>query len=317
MGAGAAGLGAQLLQGARVPAQAVHKQILEIVEVIREVRAQRGRQHRTPAIETLRHLLQEPRQVACFTVPERPKADRAIYQTLERVKSSGGAAYLLTVPGLIACIDVRLFDTSSCPLSPPSTFDKLLEIERTSLLVPCPVCGQRQAEVEQRMVVARDVPHKDPDLAVVDFASVATPLALDAYRVDASLREAPGIKGDHAIGFPQALDHCCDSHRDPRPVVPGSGADEVLQDQALDIDERRDVLSMLAWCQRLRENAGTLIGSRALAAYGDVDGPSAAHNHPWSRTWTARLLRRSDTSASAHGCAGTRSVRLGGAGSVG
>src|SRR5712692_7971365 len=61
----------------------------------------------------------------------------------------------------------------------------------------------------------------------------------------------------------------------------------------------------------------TLIGSRALAAYGDVDGPSAANNHPWSRKCTARLLRRSDTSSSAHGCAGTRSVRLGGAGSVG
>src|SRR5712691_8924351 len=61
----------------------------------------------------------------------------------------------------------------------------------------------------------------------------------------------------------------------------------------------------------------SLIGSRALAAYGDVDGPSAANNHPWSRKCTARLLRRSDTSSSAHGCAGTRSVRLGGAGNVG
>jgi CO/xanthine dehydrogenase Mo-binding subunit len=27
----------------------------------------------------------------------------------------------------------------------------------------------------------------------------------------------------------------------------------------------------------------TLIGSRALAACGDVDGPSAANNRPWSR----------------------------------
>src|SRR6266487_3922425 len=61
----------------------------------------------------------------------------------------------------------------------------------------------------------------------------------------------------------------------------------------------------------------TLIGSRALAAYGDVDGPSAANNHPWSRKYTARLLRRSDTSSSAHGCAGTRTVRLEDAGSVG
>jgi hypothetical protein len=28
---------------------------------------------------------------------------------------------------------------------------------------------------------------------------------------------------------------------------------------------------------------GTLIGSRALAAYNDVDGPSAANNRLWSR----------------------------------
>jgi HEPN domain-containing protein len=32
----------------------------------------------------------------------------------------------------------------------------------------------------------------------------------------------------------------------------------------------------------------SLIGSRALAAYGGVDGPSAANNHPWSRRYTAR-----------------------------
>ncbi len=61
----------------------------------------------------------------------------------------------------------------------------------------------------------------------------------------------------------------------------------------------------------------SLIGSRALAAYDDVDGPSAANNRPWSRKYTARLLRRSDASASAHGYVGTRSVRLEGAGSVG
>jgi len=61
----------------------------------------------------------------------------------------------------------------------------------------------------------------------------------------------------------------------------------------------------------------SLIGSRALAAYGDADGPSAAHNRLESRKCTARPLRRSDASASVHGCGGTRSVRLGGAGNVG
>src|SRR5215470_11630266 len=61
----------------------------------------------------------------------------------------------------------------------------------------------------------------------------------------------------------------------------------------------------------------TLIGSRALAAYGDVDGSSAANNRPESRRCTAWLLRRTGASASVHGCGGTRRVRREGAGSVG
>src|SRR4029450_3634037 len=60
------------------------------------------------------------------------------------------------------------------------------------------------------------------------------------------------------------------------------------------------------YCTKCRKYF-TLIGSRAFVAYGDVDGPSTANNHLWWRTCTARLLRRSDTSSSAHGCAGTRS----------
>jgi hypothetical protein len=65
--------------------------------------------------------------------------------------------------------------------------------------------------------------------------------------VGASLREATGIKGDYPIGLTQPIDHLSDQHFDQRPVVPGGGADEVLHDQALDIDQRRDVLGILAW----------------------------------------------------------------------
>ena len=38
--------------------------------------------------------------------------------------------YLLAVAGLIACKDVSLFETFSCPCPPSSTFCKLLEIVR-------------------------------------------------------------------------------------------------------------------------------------------------------------------------------------------
>jgi len=41
--------------------------------------------------------------------------------------------YLHVVAEPIACNDVRLFDAFSCPCPPPSTFDKLLEMERGAL----------------------------------------------------------------------------------------------------------------------------------------------------------------------------------------
>src|SRR5499425_3709817 len=61
---------------------------------------------------------------------------------------------------------------------------------RTPLRIPCPVLGQGQAEVEQGMVVARDVPHENTHLAVIDFAAVAAPLALHPHRMCPPLREA-------------------------------------------------------------------------------------------------------------------------------
>ena len=63
----------------------------------------------------------------------------------------------------------------------------------------------------------------------------------------APLGEAAGIKGDDAIGFPQLLDHLPHQHAHQRAMIPGGSADELLQDQALDIDQRCDVLGILAW----------------------------------------------------------------------
>src|SRR6516162_4900339 len=64
------------------------------------------------------------------------------------------------------------------------------------------------------------------------------------------------------------------------------------------------VTNSICWARFARASLGTyrlsLIGSRALAAYDDVDGSSTANNRPWSRTCTARLLRRPDASARAH-----------------
>jgi hypothetical protein len=118
---------------------------------------------------------------------------------------------------------------------------------RTPWRIPGPVLRQGQAEVEQGMVVARDVPHEDPHLAVIDFAAVAAPLPLHPDRMRAPLGETTGIKGDDTIGCAQPIDHLSNQHPDQRLVIPGGSADELLDHKALDIDQCRNVLSILAW----------------------------------------------------------------------
>jgi hypothetical protein len=114
-----------------------------------------------------------------------------------------------------------------------------------SLLVACPLLGQRQAEVEQDMVVVRDVAHEDADLAVVNLAPVAAPLPLYSHRMRPALGEAAGIEGDDAIGLPQLIGRLSDQHCDQRAVVPRGRTDEVLQDLSLDIDQGGDRLGIL------------------------------------------------------------------------
>jgi hypothetical protein len=96
------------------------------------------------------------------------------------------------------------------------------------------------------MVVARHIPHEDTHLAVINFASVAAPLALHPHRMRAPLREAAGIKGDHTIGLPQLLDYLSNQDLDQRAMIPGGCADELLDDQTLNIDEGGDLPRILA-----------------------------------------------------------------------
>src|SRR5262245_46833828 len=95
------------------------------------------------------------------------------------------------------------------------------------------------------MVVTRDVPHEDADLAVVHLAPVATPLALDPHRMRPALGETTGIEGDDPSGFAQPLGHLSDSHSHQGTMIPGHRADEVLDDLALDLDEGADLLRIL------------------------------------------------------------------------
>jgi len=55
---------------------------------------------------------------------------------------------------------------------------------------------------------------------------------------------------------------------------------ELCQQQGVELVEGHAMPDHVHLCLSIPP---TLIGSRALAAYGDVDGPSAANNRPWSR----------------------------------
>ena len=90
------------------------------------------------------------------------------------------------------------------------------------------------------------VAHEHADLAVIDFASVPTPLAFDPDRMGAALGETTRIEGDNAIGLAQAMDHLRHQCLDQWAMIPWRGTEEFLHDLSLDIDERGDVLGIFA-----------------------------------------------------------------------
>ena len=91
-----------------------------------------------------------------------------------------------------------------------------------------------------------DVAQEHADLAVIDFASVPTPLAFDPDRVRAALGETARIEGDDAIGLAQLMDYLRHQHLDQGTMIPWRGANELLDDLSLDINERGNVLGIFA-----------------------------------------------------------------------
>jgi hypothetical protein len=99
-------------------------------------------------------------------------------------------------------------------------------------------------------VLSRDVTHEHADLAVINLAPVAAPLALDSHRMRAAFGETAWIEGDDAIGLAQPLGHLPHQHHDQRSVVPWGDTDEVLQDLSLDIDPGRSTVQNFAFSPR-------------------------------------------------------------------
>src|SRR5215471_17189742 len=82
----------------------------------------------------------------------------------------------------------------------------------------------------------------------------------------APLRKAAGIKGDHPIGLPQLLDYLSNQDLDQRAMIPGGGANELLDDQTLNIDEGGDLLRILA--VQVRQEACQIEVQMAFAGLG-------------------------------------------------
>src|SRR5207237_6229015 len=83
----------------------------------------------------------------------------------------------------------------------------------TPLLIAYPFLRQIQPEVEQGMLLISNIAHEDANLAVVDFAPVATPLALHPHRVRAALGETARIEGDDTFATSSLSGHSGVRHR--------------------------------------------------------------------------------------------------------
>src|SRR5262252_4493761 len=66
-----------------------------------------------------------------------------MYHSLSHVTSGGGAVYLLSVVGRIACQDAHLCEAFSCAWPPSATFSTRREIERLLQYQPLALRGER------------------------------------------------------------------------------------------------------------------------------------------------------------------------------
>lgn len=120
-----------------------------------------------------------------------------------------------------------------------------------------PFLRQIQSSVYQDVVDPRHVGHVDGDLAVVDLAQTATPLAGHAHRLLALLGKRRRIKHDHAIVFAKFRADLPSQLRHQRRVVPRGAAHEVLQRVALLVVAVRNRLHVLAL--QIRQQAADVV----------------------------------------------------------
>ena len=125
-------------------------------------------------------------------------------------------------------------------------------------LVLGPFLGEIQTCIDEGVFLPGDVSHEDADLAVVDLAEPAAPLAGHADRLGPLLGERRGVEDDHGVGLAEVLADLAGQGGEQRLVVPGDRPDEVLQALPLVVMEVGDRLAGLA--RELGEEAGHVLG---------------------------------------------------------
>lgn len=110
-----------------------------------------------------------------------------------------------------------------------------------------PLLGQVKATVQGRVSLRGHVGQEDAELAVVDLAQAAAPLAGHAAAVAPLLGEAGRVDDDYAVGLGQLRADVPAQLGHDGLVIPGPTADEVLEVLARDAGLPGDRLGALAF----------------------------------------------------------------------
>jgi hypothetical protein len=109
-----------------------------------------------------------------------------------------------------------------------------------------PLLGQVEPDIDQGMLAVRGVAHEDPDLAVVALAEPPEPVALHPDRGGPLLGESRGVEDDHPVGGAQRAAHLARQLAQQGLMLPGGGADEMLEAVTVLVVTVGDRLGVLA-----------------------------------------------------------------------
>src|SRR5512144_2542276 len=120
-----------------------------------------------------------------------------------------------------------------------------------------PLVREIKACIDDRMFLPRDVPHVEPDLAVLDLAESTAPLSRHAHRLGPLLGDRRGVEDDHAIRLAEVGADLAGQRHEQGLMVPRNIPDELLEALTLPVVEVGDPLGRLVF--EFRQQAGEVL----------------------------------------------------------